>query len=175
VFRRLLWADQLNITPLEYWFERNAIMYVDRLPYIVFPAIDSMKPLWWGATYIFASQESWRSNYSPSLGIGVAEILPEKPVVYADYNKWVDGNTWIYESREFRDGIFKWLPGEFELYESTKDMVSLETTDLPNHYVAGDELNFVRFYRLYESSTIGSAISHIVNRTLEIQSVEIGK
>ncbi|TYC01920.1 MAG: hypothetical protein FXF54_01410 [Kosmotoga sp.] len=174
VFRRLLWADQLNITPLEYWFDRNAIMYVNRLPYIVFPAIDSMKPLWWGATYIFASQESWRSNYSPSLGIGVAEILPEKPVVYADYNKWVDGNTWIYESREFRDGVFKWLPGEFELYESTKDMVSLETADLPNHYVAGDELNFVRFYRLYECSTIGNAISHIVNRTIEIQSIKIG-
>lgn len=174
VFRRLLWADQLNITPLEYWFDRNAIMYVNRLPYIVFPAIDSMKPLWWGATYIFASQESWRSNYSPSLGIGVAEILPEKPVVYADYNKWVDGNTWIYESREFRDGVFKWLPGEFELYESTKDTVSLETADLPNHYVAGDKLNFVRFYRLYECSTIGNAINHIVNRTIEIQSVKIG-
>lgn len=174
VFRRLLWADQLNITPLEYWFDRNAIMYVDRMPYIVFPAIDSMKPLWWGATYIFASQESWRSNYSPSLGIGVAEILTEQPVVYADYNKWVDGNTWIYESREFRDGVFKWLPGEFELYESTKDIVSLETTDLPNHYVAGDELNFERFYSLYNSNTIGSAISHIVSRTIEIQSIEIG-
>ncbi|TYB94837.1 MAG: hypothetical protein FXF54_05340 [Kosmotoga sp.] len=174
VFRRLLWADQLNITPLEYWFDRNAIMYVDRLPYIVFPATDSMKPLWWGATYIFASQESWRSNYSPSLGIGIAEILPEKPVVYADYNKWVDGNTWIYESREFRDGVFKWLPGEFELYESTKDIVSLETVDLPNHYVAGDELSFERFYSLYDAETIGSAISHIVNRTIEIQSIKIG-
>jgi hypothetical protein len=53
-------------------------------------------------------------------------------------------------------------------------MVSLETADLPNHYVAGDELNFVRFYRLYECSTIGNAINHIVNRTIEIQSIKIG-
>ncbi|MGC9322583.1 MAG: hypothetical protein ACP5FY_10130, partial [Kosmotogaceae bacterium] len=45
VFRRLLWADQLNITPLEYWLDRNAIMYSGNKPYIVFPAVDSMRPL----------------------------------------------------------------------------------------------------------------------------------
>lgn len=37
VFRRLVWADQLNITPLEYWLDRNAVMYVQDKPYIVFP------------------------------------------------------------------------------------------------------------------------------------------
>ncbi len=175
VFRRLVWADQLNITPLEYWLERNAIMYVDRKPFIVFPAIDPMRPFWWGATYIFASQENWRSNYSPSLGIGIAEIMPEKPVVYVDYDKWVSGNMWIYESREFRDGIFKWIPGEFELFEATKGNVSETMTDWPNRYAAGDSLCFVKVYRLFECRSIDEAARMLELRTLEIQSISVEK
>lgn len=175
VFRRLVWADQLNITPLEYWLDRNAVMYVQDKPYIVFPATDPMRPLWWGATYIFASQESWRANYSPSKQIGVAEILPEKPVVYVDYNKWVNGNTWVYESREFRDGIFKWIPGEFEAYEATKGIVSTNYKDWAKHYKAGDVVTFKRIYRIFKSMSIENAISSLELRTLEIQSLSVGK
>ncbi|AKI97354.1 hypothetical protein [Kosmotoga pacifica] len=175
VFRRLVWADQLNITPLEYWAERNAIMNVNGKPYIVFPATDSMKPLWWGATYIFASQESWRSNYSPSKGIGVAEINPVKPIVYVNYEKWVNGNTWVYESREFRDGIFKWIPGEFEIYESTAGNVSTEMSDWPARFKAGDEVTFERYYDLYKSLNIPNAIEYLELRAIEIQSITIGE
>lgn len=173
VFRRLAWADQLNITPLEYWLERNAIMYVDRKPYIVFPAVDPMRPFWWGATYIFASQENWRSNYSPSLGIGIAEIMSEKPVVYVDYDKWVSGNMWIYESREFRDGVFRWIPGEFELFEATKGNVTTDQSEWPNRYAAGDSLGFVKYYRLFECQSIEEAVRMLELRTLEIQSISI--
>ena len=38
VFRRLVWADQLNITPYEYWLQRDAITMVNNVPYIVFPS-----------------------------------------------------------------------------------------------------------------------------------------
>ncbi|MCD6159408.1 MAG: hypothetical protein J7J09_02120 [Kosmotoga sp.] len=175
VFRRLVWADQLNITPREYWAERNAIMNVNGVPYIVFPATDSMKPLWWGATYIFASEESWRSNYSPSKGIGVAEINPVKPIVYVNYAKWVNGNTWVYESREFRDGIFKWIPGEFEVYESTAGNVSTEMKDWPARFKAGDEVVFDRYYDVYKSMSIPNAIEYLELRTVEIQSIAVGE
>ncbi|KUK66847.1 MAG: Uncharacterized protein XD86_1028, partial [Mesotoga infera] len=161
VFRRLLWADQLNITPLEYWLDRNAIMFSGSKPYIVFPAVDSMRPLWWGATYIFASQESWRANYSQSLKTGVAEINPEVPVVVADYEKWMGGLTWVYESREFRDGYFEWMPGEIDIFESTKGYVSSNWEDYVRHFVAGDVVSFKRVYSIYNADSIEDSIEFV--------------
>jgi len=175
VFRRLLWADQLNITPLEYWLERNAIMYSGNKPYIVFPAVDSMRPLWWGATYIFASQESWRANYSQSLKTGVAEINPEVPVVVADYEKWMGGLTWVYESREFRDGYFEWMPGEIDIFESTKDYVSSSWEDYVKRFAAGDVVSFKRVYSIYNADSIGDSIEFVELKKAEIQSLKIGE
>lgn len=84
VFRRLIWADQLGITPYEYWLERNAVIWVDNLPYIVFPAKDSMKPLWWGQLiYSLPWNAGEQTFHLPR--IGVAEILPENPFVPSDY------------------------------------------------------------------------------------------
>lgn len=175
VFRRLVWADQLNITPYEYWLQRNAITWVDNMPYITFPAGSSMKPLWWGATYIFASMERWRTNFSPKGKIGVAEILPEIPVVPADYRKWLDGDTWVYESLEFRDGVFKWMPGEFEAYTSTTGVYSMKVEDMPNRYKAGDIVQHLRLYSIYSAKSIEEAIKFIEAKSNSFRSLKIGE
>jgi len=175
VFRRLVWADQLNITPYEYWLQRNAITWVDNMPYITFPAGSSMKPLWWGATYIFASMERWRTNFSPKGKIGVAEILPEIPVVPADYKKWLDGDTWVYESLEFRDGVFKWMPGEFEAYPSTTGVYSMKVEDMPNRYKAGDIVQHLRLYSIYSAKSIEEAIKFIEAKSNSFRSLKIGE
>ncbi|HNS67314.1 MAG TPA: hypothetical protein PKG97_06985, partial [Mesotoga infera] len=175
VFRRLLWADQLNITPLEYWLERNAIMYTGNKPYIVFPAVDSMRPLWWGATYIFASQESWRANYSPSLKTGIAEINMWVPPITANYQEWMGGPTWVYESREFRDGLFEWMPGEIDAFESTKGAVSSKWEDYVAHFVAGDVYVFQKVYSVYNADSIADSIEFVELKKAEIQYLVFGK
>jgi len=175
VFRRLVWADQLNITPYEYWLERNAIKMIANKPYIVFPATDSMKPLWWGATYIFASQERWRGNYSEKLGVGVAEILPEIPVVSDNFVDWIDGNTWVFESQEFRDGVFKWIPGEFEAYEATKGAYPTDMKLWPNRYYAGQEVNFVRLYNITKVDNLEDWVKWLEAKSESFRSVEIVK
>lgn len=174
-FRRLLWADQLNSTPWEYWSDRGASLKLNDKLFTVFPATDAMRPLWWGATYIYASEENWRSNYSPSMKIGIAEILPEKPLVYADYEKWVRGPQWIYESREFRDGYFMWIPGEFQAYPSTEGIAAGGWEDYVMHFKAGDEMEFYRYFKLFHSEGITEAINTIEELTHEIQSYSIGE
>ncbi len=178
VFRRMIYADYEGISPLEYWLQRNAIIYVNNVPYIIFPAMSSMNPPIWGATYIFASEENWRTNYSQSLGIGVGEILPHTAPLYDNYNKWMEGNTWVYESQEFRDGQFEWTPDEFYNNPVTDNI--LNPTDTPAqwakvaiHYIPGDTVNFVRLYEVYNSSSISSAIQYLNQRTTEYRSVEI--
>ncbi|MGB9796463.1 hypothetical protein [Fervidobacterium gondwanense] len=175
VFRRLVWADQLNITPYEYWLQRDAVTWVDKTPYIVFPAGNSMKPLWWGATYIFASMERWRSNFSSKGNVGVAEILPEVPVVPADYKKWLDSDTWVYESLEFRDGVFKWMPGEFDAYPSTTGVYSMKVEDMPNRYKAGDVVQHLRLFTLYNAKSVEEAIKFIENKSASFRSIKIGE
>ncbi|PLV60421.1 hypothetical protein [Thermotoga sp. KOL6] len=175
VFRRLVWADQLGITPYEYWLERNAITLVDRIPYIVFPATDPMKPLWWGATYIFASMERWRSNFSPGKKIGIAEILPEIPVVPAVYKKWIDGDTWVYESLEFRDGVFKWIPSEFDVYPATKGAYSLKLENMPNHYKHGDTVRHLRLFTLYSAENVTDAIKLLEKKSESFRKLKIGE
>lgn len=175
VFRRLIWADQLGITPYEYWLQRNAVVWVDRLPYIVFPATNSMKPLWWGATYIFASMERWRTNYSPKAKIGVAEILPENPLIPADYKKWLDGDTWVYESLEFRDGVFKWMPSEFEIYPSTKGIYSQKVEDMPNRYKYGDVVRHLRLFTVYSAEDVESAIRFLERKSEAFRNLKIGE
>ncbi|MGC9772411.1 hypothetical protein [Fervidobacterium islandicum] len=175
VFRRLVWADQLNITPYEYWLQRNAVTLVNNMPYIVFPAGNSMKPLWWGATYIFASMERWRSNFSPKGNVGIAEILPEIPVIPADYKKWLDGDTWVYESLEFRDGVFKWMPGEFDAYPSTTGVYSMKVEDMPNRYKAGDVVQHVRLFSLYNAKTVEEAVKFIEAKSESFRNLKIGE
>ncbi|MBM7558243.1 hypothetical protein [Marinitoga litoralis] len=180
MFRRMVWAEQINGTPLDYWTQRNAVKYVNGKPYIEFPAIDSMKPLWWGATYAFVSQESWRANFSPKYGLGAAEILPEKPVVYSDLKDFVFNDFWFYESREFRDGIFRWLPGEMDNYEATKGVFPPYSEENVGKYwmakfKAGDIVKYKRYYSLFQSRDSNEAIDFLEKRTLEIQKIHISE
>ncbi|WP_036222264.1 hypothetical protein [Mesoaciditoga lauensis] len=180
VFRRLVWADQQGISPLDYWLQRNAVIYVNNHPYIIFPFSDNMNPPYWGATYIFASEENWRSNFSQNLGLGVAEILPHTAPLYDDYSKWMKGNTWVYESQEFRDGQFEWTPGEFYNNPITKNILVPSNTPkqwgkLAIHYIPGNQVKFVRLYSVYNANNITKAIQYLVQRTKEFRSIKISK
>lgn len=180
MFRRMIWTDQLNSTPYEYWLERNAVKMVENKPYITFAAIDSVKPFWWGAAYIFSSMESWRANFSEKYSIGAAEILPVKPLVYGDMEKFVNGDTWVYESREFRDGIFRWMPDEFNVYESTKGVfLPYSDENVGNQWMAkfkaNDEVIYTRIYSMFDAKNTEDAVRYLENKTKDIQGIKLSK
>ncbi|MBO8160787.1 MAG: hypothetical protein H0Z24_04050, partial [Thermosipho sp. (in: Bacteria)] len=126
-------------------------------------------------TYIFASQERWRGNYSEKLGMGVAEILPEIPVVKDNFVNWINGNTWVFESQEFRDGVFKWIPGEFEAYEATKGAYPTDMKLWPNRYYAGQEVNFVRLYNITKVDNLEDWVKWLEAKSESFRSIEIVK
>ena len=169
VFRKLVWADQLGETPQDYFAEREAVTNVDGESYLAFRADDSLSPLYWSAPYIFASAEAWRANYSPSLGIAVAEIAAETPEVASDNNDFLSGDTWVFESQEFRTGVFKWTADEFGTYEATQDV----TPSTPNHYLPGDTVNFRHVYSVYQADSEEAAIQWAADRQAELASVAL--
>lgn len=169
VFRRLIWADQLGVTPEAYFAERNAVTTVDGTPYLAFRADDNQAPLYWGATYIFASAEPWRANYSPTLGVGVAELAHETPAIADDYDAWLSGNTWVFESQEFRSGVFKWTAEEFGTYEATASVTPSEA----NHFIPGDAMRFHLTYSVFEAESSDDAIRYARDRQAEIASVTL--
>ncbi|PNR96689.1 hypothetical protein [Petrotoga sp. 9PWA.NaAc.5.4] len=174
MFRRMIWAEQLGISPYEYWKERDAVNIVGENAYIVFPAIESMRPLWWGATYCYVSMENWRANFSDKYDLIAAEILPEKPIIYSDLQKFVYGDFWFYESREFRDGIFRWVPGELNIYEATKGIFEdTNEADWMMKFKAGDKLTYTRYFSMYSAKNTEEAIKLLENRTHEIQSLKL--
>jgi hypothetical protein len=169
VFRRLIWADQLEVAPEAYFAERGAVTTVDGTPYLAFRADDNLNPLYWGATYIFASAEPWRANYSENLGVGVAELAHEMPDIADDYDTWLSGNTWVFESQEFRSGVFKWTAGEFEAYPATATITPSEA----NHYVPGDTMNFNLTYSVFDAASTADAIRYAQDRQAELASVTL--
>lgn len=174
--RSMVWAQQLNTTTFDYWNDRDAIEIVNGKPYVCFDALDAMKPLWWGATYIFSSAESWRGNYSEDLGACAYAIAVEKPIVYADFNDFVMGSTWVYESREFREGLFRWMPGEFNAFEATEGNVSTETADWVAHFLPGDNMIFRKIYGFAdEFSATADAIEYLEARATEIESLSMSE
>lgn len=169
VFRRLLWADQLGISAADYFGERNAAVSVDGTPYLSFRADDNLSPLYWGATYIFASAEPWRANYSPSLGIGVAELAHATPAITEDYDAWLSGSTWVFESQEFRTGVFKWTADEFGTYDVTAGITPSEA----NHYLPGDSTTFHLTYSAFAAGSAEDAIRYARDRQAELASVSL--
>ncbi len=169
VFRRLLWADQLGIEPVAYFEERGATTTVDGQPYLAFRADDNLSPLYWGATYIFASAEPWRAGYSPSLGIGVAELAHQTPPIIEDYDEWLSGSTWVFESQEFRTGVFKWTADEFGTYEATADITPSEA----NHYLPGETMTFRATYSAFAAADADAAIRFARDRQAELASVAL--
>jgi len=198
MFRKMLWSDQLSITPWEYWKERGAAKIVDQDPYIVFPANDSMKPLWWGATYIFTSEESWRANYSDTLKLAAVELDPiMRPVVFSNLEQFMFGNTWVYESNEFRSGIFRWFPGELEAsfiglpndlnetyrfipgiknpFATTQGAVTSVMEEMPARYIPGDVVYVPKVYGLYSFESVEELIRFAHLRSIEIQSSDFAQ
>ncbi len=169
VFRRLIWADQLGVSAEDYFAERDAVTSVDGTPYLAFRADDNQNPLYWGATYIFASAEAWRANYSESLGVGVAELAHETPVIAEDYDEWLSGNTWVFESQEFRSGVFKWTAEEFGTYEATADV----SPSAANHFIPGDAMRFHLTYSAFEAADAVDAIRYARDRQAEIASATL--
>ena len=169
IFRRLIWADQLEVTAEAYFAERDAVTTVDGTPFLAFRADDNLNPLYWGATYIFASAEPWRANYSENLGIGVAELAFETPAIADDYDAWLSGSTWVFESQEFRTGVFKWTAGEFETYEATASVTPSEA----NHYVPGDGMRFHVTYSVFDAPSAEDAIRFARDRQAEIASATL--
>jgi hypothetical protein len=167
VFRRLIWADQLGITPEAYFAERNAVVTVNGTPYLAFRADDNLSPLFWGATYIFASAEPWRAGFAPSLGVAVAELAHAMPDIPEDYDEFLSGNTWVFESQEFRTGVFKWTADEFAAYEATRGV----TPSTPNHYLPGDRASFRYTYSVYPADSVEAAISWAAARQAELASI----
>jgi hypothetical protein len=169
VFRRLVWADQLGVSAEDYFAERDAVTTVDGAPYLAFRADDNLSPLYWGATYIFASAEPWRANYSPALGIGVAELAHETPEIADDYDAWLSGNTWVFESQEFRSGVFKWTAEEFGTYEATASVTPSEA----NHFIPGDAMRFHLTYSVFAAESSDDAIRYARDRQAEIASAKL--
>ncbi|HZJ10044.1 MAG TPA: hypothetical protein VFD39_10140 [Trueperaceae bacterium] len=154
VFRRLLWADQLDITAEEYFAERDAVRDVDGESVIAFNSTDNLSPLYWGAAYIFTSAEPWRAGYSESLGLTVIESAHSMPAIADDYDEWLAGNTWVFESQEFRTGVFKWSAEEFATYPATEGI----TLNVPNHYLPGDTAEFRFTYSVRAASDLEDAV-----------------
>ncbi len=169
VFRRLVWADQLGIGAEAYFAERDAVTNVDGTPYLAFRADDNLSPLYWGATYIFASAEAWRANYSPALGIGVAELAHATPEIAEDYDAWLSGSTWVFESQEFRSGVFKWTAEEFGTYEVTASITPSEA----NHFIPGDAMRFHLTYSVFAADGSDDAVRYARDRQAEIASATL--
>lgn len=153
-FQRLLWADQLEVSPVDYFSERDAVQTVDGEPVIAFPASSNASPLYWGAAYIFASAEPWRAAYSEALGLVVVESGHETPSVTQDYDAWLAGNTWVFESQEFRTGVFKWTADEFATYPVSADIEGNQ----PNHYLPGDTVEFRYTYSVRAADSLEEAV-----------------
>jgi hypothetical protein len=171
VFRRLTWADQLGVSAQDYFAERDAVTEVGGTPYLAFRADDTLSPLYWGATYIFASAEPWRANYAPNLGVAVAELAVETPAIAEDYTEWLSGDTWVFESQEFRTGVFKWTADEFAAYEVTQNVPGSEA----NHYLPGDSRTFHYVYSVYPADSSEAAIQWAADRQAELALVSLGE
>ncbi len=169
VLRRLIWADQLGVTPEAYFAERNAVQQVDGVPVVAFPASDNLNPLYWGAAYIFASAEPWRATYSEDLGLVVIESAHDTPLVADDYDEWLAGNTWVFESQEFRTGVFKWSAEEFATYPATEKI----ELNVPNHYLPGDSVEFRYTYSVRAASDLADAVRQARSLQAGISSVSV--
>lgn len=154
-FRRLIWADQLDITSAEYFANRDALYETAADVVVAFNSNDNLSPLYWGAAYIFASAEPWRAGYSETLGLAVIESAYETPAIEEDYNAWLAGNTWVFESQEFRTGVFKWTADEFGTYAATEDI----TPSIANNYLPGTVIEFHYLYSVREVDDLEDVVS----------------
>src|SRR5690606_37708029 len=120
-------------------------------------------------TSLCAPSEPWRANHSPNLGVGIAELAFETPAVVEDYDEWLSGDTWVFESQEFRTGVFKWTADEFGTYEATAGI----TPSTPNHYLPGDTATFHLAYSAFDAGSTEDAVRFARDRKAELASVSL--
>jgi len=177
VFRWLEWADELGITPAEYWAERGVLTQVDGAAYVTFENISGPAPLWWGASYIFASPERWRTNFSAELGLGMAEMLVNVPEIATDLRERLEGPQWQLEG-EWRNGYFRWIAEEVVKYRAEKGIevgfgTDMQADDWALHLIPGDTVEFVNYYAPYEASSVAGAIQYLEARYQELTGVSV--
>lgn len=177
VFRWIDWAEELNMSPEEYWGQLGMIAKVDGAPYIAFADSRGPKPAWWGASYLFCSAERWRTNYSPKLGVGLAEALMELPEVPTDLADKIRAEGWHLEG-EWRTGYFRWVPTEM-VDVRQKNGIAVNITpdmaegDWPLHAIPGYSMEHLNYYLLYEATDRAAAIRYLEARYQELGSVAV--
>lgn len=179
VFRWLDWADEQGKTVEEFWRERNALIETDGKAYIAFRDIRGPQPPWWGASYIFASPERWRTNYSEALGVGVAEALMNPPEIPAHFVERLKSEQWQLEG-EWRTGYFRWIANEILGVREAHGVPYPEDLnpdmaegDWPLHMIPGDRYGHQFYYLLYTAPSLPDAIRYLEARYQELAGVRL--
>lgn len=177
VFRWLEWADELDVTPAEYWKERGVLSEIDGKEYVTFNDISGPAPLWWGASYIFASPERWRTNHSESLGLGMAEMLMDVPEVPDGLRERLESMMWVLEG-EWRNGYFRWIPEEVIKARADKGIeldfgYDMAEYDWPLHLIPGDTVTFANYYVPYEAEDVTEAVRYLEARYAELSEIAV--
>ncbi|MBE3576979.1 MAG: hypothetical protein IMX00_04740 [Limnochordales bacterium] len=172
-FRWLDFAEEEGKTSVEYYREKGAVVEVDGKPYIAFADTRGPQPPFWGASYIFASVEKWRTNYSASQGMGVAEIIVNPPALPEGLADKIKGLGWQLES-EWRTIYFRWVAQEIvqrRLDNGIKVELEpdMEKGNWALHAEPGDTFVWDQWYTIYKAQDLENAI-----RWLEKRSVELG-
>lgn len=177
MFRYLDWAEELGVAPTDYWKSHDAVMNVDGRPYVVFADTRGPKPPWWGASYLFASAERWRTNFSPKAGVGVAEILLTIPEVSKDLVERLKGEGWHLEG-EWRTGYFRWIAAEIIDVRKKHGITininpDMSEGDWPLHMIPGNSMEHLNYYVVYEAKDRVDAIRFLEARHAELASVAL--
>lgn len=178
-FRWLDWAEEQGISSAAYYKDRDAIISQYNNNYIIFPANKAPQPLFWGASYIFASAERWRTNYSAEKQLGLAEMLPILPAVPTDLVGKLEGVNWHLEG-EWRTGYFRWIADEIVSFRKNNNIPVDIVTDMVKgdwtlHSQPSESFNFLFYYVPYQASDAKASISFLENRYAEIAGVDIGQ
>jgi hypothetical protein len=174
--RRIGYADLAGQSPNDYYAaaDRNARVSLAGKSYAQFPVSANLKNPFWGGSYLFASPETWRTNFSPKLGVGVAELAWKQPELAPNYVSFIAGNQWQFESGEFRTGVFKWIPDELKPVTAAADVFK-QPNPWTAHYYPGDSVSFHYLYDVYMASAPQYAIVYLENRASDLASVTITK
>lgn len=179
VFRWLDWADELGISVVEFWRQRDAVVEVGGKPYIAFRDVRGPQPPWWGASYIFASPERWRTNYSQSLGMGVAEVLVAPPEVPTDFIERLKSEQWQLEG-EWRTGYFRWIATEILAVRDANGIPypeginpDMAEGDWPLHMIPGSQYGHQFYYVLYTAPSLAEAVQYLEARYGDLTGVRI--
>lgn len=174
--RLLAFADVTKQTPEAYFAspDRNALTTVDGKPYLAFKVSQNIKPAFWGAPYLFVAPEAWRSNYSPTAKMGVAELAHAAPSVPSDFTALVAGDQWQFESGEMRTGVFRWLPDEFKGGENTAKVLT-QPNPFVAHFYPGDSVSWHFLYQPYTAADLSGAVGYLNARQQALSAIQLKK